>query len=77
MSADNATKDLDAWFLDLLACPLCDDRPGLVINAAKDRLTCANGKHSYPIKDGIPMLRPEDAEPATPTSDTDPGVANG
>jgi uncharacterized protein YbaR (Trm112 family) len=56
-----APQPLDSWFLDLLACPGCEQRLPLHLNEAKDALLCACGRYSYPIRDGIPILLVEEA----------------
>ncbi len=80
MDADNAAsaappQTLDSWFLDLLACPGCEQRWPLHLAPAQDTLLCACGRYAYPIRDGIPILlldeativnetaRPEDVTP--------------
>lgn len=49
---------IDADFLAVLACPICDDRPPL--REEGDILVCTRAGHRYPVKDGIPHLLPED-----------------
>jgi uncharacterized protein YbaR (Trm112 family) len=50
--------------MDILACPLCKGELGLEVEKEGDgeilagRLTCLNCQRSYPIRDGIPDLRP-------------------
>lgn len=48
-------------FLDLLACPRCDERPPL--RQEGDRLVCTACGWRYKVVDGVPDLLPEDAEP--------------
>lgn len=45
--------------LDILACPVC--KTHLRLTEAV-RLQCDNCHLSYPIRDGIPILLPEEAE---------------
>jgi uncharacterized protein YbaR (Trm112 family) len=52
---------LDPWFLELLACPACEQHLPLQINEAKDALHCACGRYAYPIRDGVPVLLVEEA----------------
>lgn len=54
-------QPLDDWFIKLLACPGCDQRLPVTLNAAKDALICTCGKYSYPIRDGIPILLVDEA----------------
>ena len=49
---------IDADFLAILACPLCEDRPPL--KQEGDVLICSKAGHRFPVKDGIPHLMPED-----------------
>jgi len=50
---------IDETLLDILACPLCDDRPALRLQG--DYLICTVCGHGFPIIDDIPHLLPEDA----------------
>ena len=56
-----APQELDTWFLDLLACPGCEQRHPLHLNATKDALDCLCGRYAYPIRDGIPVLLLDEA----------------
>jgi uncharacterized protein len=49
---------IDAEFLAILACPICEERPTL--KQEGDVLICAKAGHRFPVKDGIPHLMPED-----------------
>ena len=49
---------IDADFLAILACPICDERPPL--KEEGDILVCTKVGHRFPVKDGIPHLMPED-----------------
>jgi len=44
--------------LKILACPVCK---GEVI-LKDDKIVCPNCLRKYPIKDGIPIMLPEEAE---------------
>jgi uncharacterized protein YbaR (Trm112 family) len=59
----NPPQSLDPWLLELLACPLCDDRPPVRLSDDGKRLVCDQCRHAFPIDDGMPTLRPEDAIP--------------
>lgn len=50
---------IDKSFIELLACPRCEDRPALTLNGKY--LVCTKCRHGYPIIDGIPQLLAEDA----------------
>ncbi len=54
-------QQLDSWFLDLLACPGCDERRSLDLSADNTRLTCSCGKYAFPVRDGIPILLVDEA----------------
>jgi uncharacterized protein YbaR (Trm112 family) len=56
--AEASPNLLDADFLAILACPICDDRPHL--RQEGNELVCAEAGHRFPVKDGIPHLMPED-----------------
>lgn len=49
---------IDSEFLDILACPVCDERPALRLEG--ERLVCTKCGRNYPILEGIPQLTPED-----------------
>ncbi len=67
-------QELDTWFLELLRCPVCEDRLALSLSADKTQLNCTSGRHAFPIRDGIPILLADEAivldaaQPETPTS---------
>ncbi len=50
---------LDSKFLAVLACPADDNRPPL--RQEGDTLVCDQCGRIYPIRDGIPILLPEEA----------------
>ena len=50
---------LDPKLLEILACPACDDRPPLRLEA--ETLVCDECRRVYPIHDGIPVLLPDEA----------------
>ncbi len=50
---------LDPKFLAILACPADEDRPPLRQDG--DTLVCDKCGRIYPIRDGIPILLPEEA----------------
>ena len=54
-------QPLDSWFLELLACPGCEQRRAVQLNAAKDALDCACGRYAFPVRDGIPVLLVDEA----------------
>ena len=61
-------KASDSWFMvaknpiprelfDILACPIC--KSDLKYNKEKTKLICAKCKAKYPIREGIPILLPQ------------------
>ena len=60
-AAAPAPQLLDDWFLDLLACPACEQHLPLRLDEAHSRLICGCGRYAYPIRDGIPVLLVEEA----------------
>ncbi len=55
-------QQLDAWFLDLLACPGCEERRALELTEDKSTLNCSCGKYAFPVRDGIPILLVDEAK---------------
>lgn len=53
--------EIDAKLLEILACPKC--KGDLDLNQEQNSLTCPACKLSYPIRDGIPVMLIEEAEP--------------
>jgi len=52
---------IDPGLLVIMACPF--DRNDLVEDDAASRLVCSSCGRRFPVEDGIPRMRPEDAEP--------------
>lgn len=52
---------IDEELLKILACPVCESRPPLRLDA--ERLICDQGRHWFPIENDIPHLLPQDANP--------------
>jgi uncharacterized protein len=61
-------QELDQWFLDLLRCPACEERLPVMLSADKTALICECGRHSFPIRDGIPILLAEEATVIDPNA---------
>lgn len=57
-SADNA---LDPRLLDILVCPVT--RGPLIYDREKNELVSKQAGLAYPIRDGIPIMLPEEARP--------------
>ncbi len=51
----------DRELLDILACPQCQGE--LTLTPEEDGLVCAACKVKYPIRDGVPVVMAEEAEP--------------
>lgn len=49
---------IDPQLLELLACPVCKTP----VTEQGDRLVCARCHRRYPVRDGIPVMLPEEAE---------------
>ena len=58
---EEGTVKIDRRLLDLLACPEC--KGPLVPCAAQSALCCARCKLRFPVREGIPVLLVEEAEP--------------
>ena len=51
---------MDKLLLEILVCPLCQGK--LAYEPGQDRLICKFDKLAYPIRDGIPVMLPEEAK---------------
>ena len=51
--------NLDAWLLDILACPSC--RSPLRADQAASELACTGCGLAYPVRDDIPVLLVDEA----------------
>lgn len=54
---------VDARLLDILVCPKCHGR----LKEEDDRLVCQDCGLRYPVRDGIPVMLIEEAEPPEDT----------
>jgi len=50
---------MDKKLLDILVCPVTKEN--LIYDAAKQELLSKNARLAYPIRDGIPVMLPEEA----------------
>ena len=50
---------IDPTLLEILACPLCKT----AVRLDGERLVCVQCGRRYPVRDGIPVMLVEDAEP--------------
>ncbi|MBX9929970.1 MAG: Trm112 family protein [Methylobacterium sp.] len=62
IQAVEATR-VDPKLLELLVCPLTKE--SLDYDADKQELISRSAKLAYPIRDGIPIMLPEEARPLT------------
>ena len=60
VAAGGATR-VDPRLLELLVCPLT--KTGLVYDAERQELISHAAHLAYPIRDGIPIMLPEEARP--------------
>ncbi len=58
-SPDRPAPALDPKLLEILVCPLTKSR--LEYDAARQELISRAAKLAYPIRDGIPIMLPEEA----------------
>jgi uncharacterized protein YbaR (Trm112 family) len=56
---DRPAASIDPKLLEILVCPLTKTR--LEYDAAKQELISRAAKLAYPIRDGIPIMLPEEA----------------
>ncbi len=63
---------IDPKLLEVLVCPVT--KQALEFDAATSELISRQAGLAYPIRDGIPIMLPDEARrlDATPTSETDP-----
>jgi len=50
---------IDSKLLEILACPVCKT----AVKLADDRLVCIQCGRRYPIREGIPVMLVEEADP--------------
>nr|ALS90320.1 Trm112p-like protein [uncultured bacterium] len=56
---DRAARNIDPKLLEILVCPLT--KGALEYDAEKQELISRSAKLAYPIRDGIPIMLPEEA----------------
>jgi uncharacterized protein len=56
---DRPADTVDPKLLEILVCPLT--KGALEFDAAKQELVSRSAKLAYPIRDGIPIMLPEEA----------------
>ena len=52
---------MDKKLLDILVCPV--SKAPLSYDKARQELVCKESRLAYPIRDGIPIMLPEEARP--------------
>ena len=62
-SPDRPAGSVDPKLLEILVCPLT--KTALEYDQAKQELISRKAKLAYPIRDGIPIMLPEEARPLT------------
>jgi uncharacterized protein len=60
-SSDLPSHLIDPKLLEILVCPLTKGR--LEYDSEKQELISRSAKLAYPIRDGIPIMLPEEARP--------------
>ena len=60
---DRPANTVDPKLLEILVCPMT--KGTLEYDAAKQELISRKAKLAYPIRDGIPIMLPEEARPLT------------
>jgi uncharacterized protein YbaR (Trm112 family) len=60
-SSERPSHLIDPKLLEILVCPLTKGR--LEYDSEKQELISRSGKLAYPIRDGIPIMLPEEARP--------------
>jgi uncharacterized protein len=60
-SSDRPAGSIDPKLLEILVCPLT--KGPLEYDAEKQELISRAAKLAYPIRDGIPIMLPEEARP--------------
>ena len=59
--SSRAKRTIDPKLLEILVCPLT--KTTLEYDAAKQELISHAAKLAYPIRDGVPIMLPEEARP--------------
>lgn len=61
MANEISTPTVDPKLLEMLVCPIT--KGPLSYDAAKQELVSKQAKLAYPIRDGIPIMLPDEARP--------------
>jgi uncharacterized protein YbaR (Trm112 family) len=54
---------MDSRLLEFLVCPLCKGR----LHREHNELWCVADRLAFPIRDGVPVMLPDEARPLTDT----------
>jgi uncharacterized protein YbaR (Trm112 family) len=63
MSETPASASLDPRLLEVLVCPVT--RAPLTYDRARSELVSKSARLAYPVRDGVPVMLPEEARPLT------------
>ena len=63
MSGENSSSRADPKLLEILVCPLT--RASLHYDAAKQELVSKAARLAYPIRNGVPIMLPDEARQLT------------
>ncbi len=63
VAATGGATTVDRRLLEILVCPLT--KTTLVYDAGRQELVSRAARLAYPIRDGIPIMLPEEARPLT------------
>lgn len=58
-AAASDPREIDADLLSLLVCPV--SKKALTFDKAEQELVCVDSRLAYPIRDGIPIMLPDEA----------------
>jgi uncharacterized protein YbaR (Trm112 family) len=60
---------MDRKLLEILVCPIC--KASLVYKKTDNELICKGDRLAFPIRDGIPVMLPQEARELDPTEEVD------
>jgi uncharacterized protein YbaR (Trm112 family) len=68
-------EGLDPTLLEILACPDCKQPVIYQREGDAERLTCTNCGKRYPVRDGIPVMLIDEAQPGPPPTEAEIAAA--
>jgi uncharacterized protein YbaR (Trm112 family) len=68
-------EGLDPTLLEILACPDCKQPVIYQKEGDAERLTCTNCGKRYPVRDGIPVMLIDEAQPGPPPTEAEIAAA--